>query len=60
MEILGMRLEMLGKAVDAFGEQCDLDLGRAGICDRSLELFYDLRFLRDLQSHASLLAKPQF
>ena len=58
MEILDMRLKMLRETVDTLGEEGDLNLGRASIGHRSLELFYDLRFLRDLQSHLFLLAKP--
>ena len=45
MDILGVRLEMLGETVDTLGEQGDLYLGRAGVGDRSLELFDYLRFL---------------
>ena len=39
MVVLGVGLEVLGQVVDAFGQDCDLDLGRpgvAGLCPCSL------------------------
>jgi hypothetical protein len=60
MVVLGVCLEVLGEAVDALGEQGNLNLGRASIGGRPLELFYDLRFLRDLQSHVISLRNRDF
>src|SRR4051812_21358908 len=60
MEILGMRLKMLGKAVDALGKKRNLNIGRPCVGGRPLELFYDLRFLRDLQSHVLSLRNRDF
>ena len=54
----GIRLATLHERVlDLDRRGLDLDLGRAGIGDRPLELFDDLRFLRDLQSHVFSLPK---
>src|SRR5262245_19456970 len=52
VEILDVRLEMLGEAVDALGEERDLHLGRAGVGSRALVLLHYLRFLRNLQCHS--------
>jgi hypothetical protein len=64
MEVLDVRLEVAGKAVDALGEQSDLDFGRTGVFAATLVLLHDLRFLRNLQCHRFLLrsslGKPAF
>ena len=48
MEVLDVRLEMLGEAVDALGEERDLPLGRTGVLAGALVLLDDLLFLRNL------------
>src|SRR5688572_13841946 len=54
MEILDVRLEVLRQAVDALGEERNLDFGGAGVVSGALVLLYDLRFLRNLQTHLLL------
>ena len=54
MEILDVGLEVLGQAVDALGQERDLHFRGAGIVPGALVLLDDLRFLRDLQTHALL------
>src|SRR5262245_7582273 len=51
MEVFDMRLEMLGEAIDALGEQRDLHLGRAGVLAGALVLLNHLLLLYDLQCH---------
>src|SRR5712672_148556 len=51
MEVLDVRLEVLGEAVDALGEQRNLHLGRARVPTGTLVGLHYLRFLRDLQWH---------
>lgn len=41
VEVFAVRAQMLGQVIDASGEQCDLDFGRAGI------LFVDFIFCDD-------------
>ena len=55
-----MQLEVLGEAVDALGDQCDLHLRLAGVLPRALVILDHLRLLRDLQCHFALspLGKP--
>src|SRR5882762_3510355 len=52
MEVLDVRLEMRGEAVDALGEERYLHLGRTRVLARALILLDDLRLLRHLQCHA--------
>ena len=54
MIVLHVGFEVPGEIVDAFRQDRNLNLGRAGIGGRALVLLYDLRFLRNLQSHADL------
>jgi len=54
MKILDVGLEVLGEAVDALGQQRDLHFRGTGIVSGPLMLLDDLRFLRDLQTHAFL------
>jgi hypothetical protein len=48
MEVLDVRLEVLGEAVDALGQERDLHLGRAGVLSRALVLLHHLLFLHNL------------
>jgi hypothetical protein len=57
VKILDVRLEVVGETVDALGKERDLHLGRAGIVSGALVCLYDLRFLRDLQSHSQALLR---
>src|SRR5262245_11239212 len=52
VEVLDVRLEVLGQAVDALGEERDLHFWRSGVGTGSLVLLHYLRFLRNLQSHS--------
>ena len=54
VEILDVSLEVLGKAVDALGEERDLHLGRSGVLAGALVVPDHLRLLRDLQCHLDL------
>jgi hypothetical protein len=42
---------MPGKAIDASGQQCNLNLGRSGIALRTLEISDDLRFVGSSNCH---------
>src|SRR5215207_9158217 len=44
MVVLGVGLEVLGQVVDAFGQDCDLDLGRPGVAGL-MPMFLDERGL---------------
>ncbi len=48
MEVLDVRLEMLGEAVDALGEERDLHFGRPGIGPGALVLLHHLLLLHNL------------
>src|SRR4051794_34436874 len=54
MEVLDVRLEVLGEAVDALGEEGHLHLGRTCVLAGALVLLDHLRFLRDLQCHSTV------
>jgi hypothetical protein len=45
---------MLGEAIDALGKERDLHFRGTGIVSGALVLLYDLRFLRNLQTHTLL------
>ena len=44
VKVLPVRAQMLGQVIDSSGEQCDLDLGRAGILVVSLIFVDDFGF----------------
>lgn len=49
--ILGVCLEVAGQAIDASGQQRDLDFRRTGVALCALEIGDDLRFLCGFESH---------
>ena len=53
--ILGVGLEMIGQAVDAGGQQCDLNFGRTSVALGALEVSNDLCLLFVSNSYISLL-----
>src|SRR5262245_18087930 len=57
VEVLDVRLEVLGQAVDPLGEERDLHFWRPGVGTGALVLLHYLRFLRNLQSHSLISLK---